>query len=173
MLFFKTGQCLKPTQVQREPIVTWEPEKGVLYTLVLIDPDVPSRMNHSLAEVRHWWVINIKGGHPESGQTVFEWLGSAPDKNTGCHRYVFLLFKQSSRIEIDIYVGTDDTPDQDLRLNTSVRDLQKKYALELQCGNFYRAGYDKTTDKLRAQIGIPTLDVPYNYGNCSCVCCLF
>ncbi|KAL5288504.1 PEBP1.2 family protein [Megaselia abdita] len=166
------GQCMMPMQVQREPTVTWRAEKDALYTLVMTDPDVPSRIDQSLADVRHWWVVNIKGGNSRNGQTVFKWLGSAPDKNTGCHRYVFLLFKQSSEIKIDTYVGTDTTTDQNLRLFTKIKDLQEEYGLELKCGNFYRAGYDKTTDKLREQIGIPTLEVPYNLGNCSCVKCL-
>lgn len=162
---------MKPTQVEREPFVTWQAERNALYTLVMTDPDVPSRIDQSLADVRHWWVVNIKGGSSRNGQTVFEWLGSAPDKNSGCHRYVFLLFKQPFEIKIDTFVGTDTTTNQNLRLMTKIRDLQEEYGLELQCGNFYKAGYDKTSAKLREQIGIPLLEVDYDLGDCSCINC--
>lgn len=55
------GNVLTPTQTKEKPQVMWPAERGVYYTLVKTDPDVPSRENPSLREIRHWTVINIPG----------------------------------------------------------------------------------------------------------------
>lgn len=53
------GWELTPTQVKDKPKVTWEAEEGVFYTLLMVDPDVPSRQIHNLREIRHWLIMNI------------------------------------------------------------------------------------------------------------------
>jgi len=53
------GQVITPTQAQVAPVVGWEAEKGAYYTLVLTDPDAPSRASPSLREWVHWVRVNI------------------------------------------------------------------------------------------------------------------
>lgn len=93
------GNELTPTQVQDEPSVSWYNEADVLYALMLVDPDVPSRTNRSLAEAVHWQVINIPGDDVTKGQPVFDYSGPAPSQNSGLHRYTFLVYKQTRFIE--------------------------------------------------------------------------
>lgn len=96
------GKELTPTQVKDKPQVTWDAEKGVYYTLLMIDPDAPSRENHPFREVRHWLVVNILETAIDSGNEVSAYRGSGPPKGTGLHRYIFLVFKQpNGRIEHD------------------------------------------------------------------------
>lgn len=96
------GKELTPTQVKDKPQVTWDAEKGAYYTLMMVDPDAPSRENHPFREVRHWLVFNIPESAIKSGDHVSEYRGSGPPKGTGLHRYVFLVFKQpNGRIEHD------------------------------------------------------------------------
>lgn len=96
------GKELTPTQVKDKPQVTWDAEKGGLYTLMMVDPDAPSRESHPFREVRHWLVVNIPELAIESGTEVSAYRGSGPPKGTGLHRYVFLVFKQpNGRIEPD------------------------------------------------------------------------
>lgn len=55
------GNELTPTQVKDAPHVTWPCDKWTYYTLVMLDPDVPSRYNPREREWHHWLVGNIPG----------------------------------------------------------------------------------------------------------------
>lgn len=93
------GNELTPTQVQNVPIsIEWPAEKDSLYTLVLTDPDAPSRLQPKYREWHHWLVVNIPGNDIASGETLSEYVGSGPPKGTGLHRYVMLVYKQPGRI---------------------------------------------------------------------------
>lgn len=92
------GNVLQPTQVKDAPQVKWEAEKGAYYTLVMVDPDAPSRSDPKFREIRHWLVMNIPDNVVENGDTVIEYIGAGPPKGTGLHRYVFLIFKQPNGI---------------------------------------------------------------------------
>jgi phosphatidylethanolamine-binding protein (PEBP) family uncharacterized protein len=41
--------------------VTWNSKGSELYTLILTDPDAPSRRSPTQREWRHWLVMNIPG----------------------------------------------------------------------------------------------------------------
>lgn len=83
--------------------VTWDAESDSLYTLLFVDPDSPSRKEPKFREIRHWWVVNISGSNVESGETLCNYVGAGPPKDSGLHRYVFLVFKQKGKIS-----NTDD-----------------------------------------------------------------
>lgn len=93
------GNELTPTQVKDEPQVTWEEEQGHLYTLLMVDPDAPSRADPKYREILHWAVINIPGNKLNLGQSLAEYIGSGPPEGSGLHRYVFLLYRQDQKIE--------------------------------------------------------------------------
>lgn len=65
----------------------------------MTDPDAPSRADPKIGEVRHWLVVNIPGIDINSGETLYEFIGSGPPKDTGLHRYIFLVYKQSGKID--------------------------------------------------------------------------
>lgn len=88
------GNVLTPTQVKDKPKLIWEAEKDAYYTLVMIDPDAPSRIDFSLREILHWLVMNIPESNVESGDEIIEFIGTGAPKDTGLHRYIFLVFKQ-------------------------------------------------------------------------------
>lgn len=77
-----------------KPQVTWNAEKGAYYTLMLVDPDAPTRTNATLREVRHWLVVNIPESTVESGDEITAYRGAGAPKGTGLHRYIFLVYKQ-------------------------------------------------------------------------------
>lgn len=84
-----------------QPSVKWDADADSFYTLIMTDPDAPSRADPVAGEVRHWYVVNIPGNNLEEGETLFAYIGSGPPKDTGLHRYVFLVFKQSGKLVFD------------------------------------------------------------------------
>jgi len=95
------GQVITPTQAQTKPVVGWEAEKGAYYTIVLTDPDAPSRTSPSLREWVHWVRVNIPGDNlpcdgEDGGDDLKTYVGAGPPTGTGLHRYVFLLYKQAN-----------------------------------------------------------------------------
>lgn len=90
---------ITPTQAQAVPVVGWEAEPGAFYTLVLTDPDAPSRASPTLREWVHWVRVNIPGDNlpcdgEDGGDDLKTYVGAGPPASTGLHRYVFLLYKQ-------------------------------------------------------------------------------
>ncbi|GMM56651.1 Tfs1 protein [Maudiozyma humilis] len=71
------------------------------YTLVMTDPDAPSRTDKKFSEYCHYVVTDVqfadsKGGAivPEEFNVAESYIGPGPPKGTGLHRYIFLLLKQ-------------------------------------------------------------------------------
>lgn len=145
------GNILTPTQVKEQPKIEYEAESSEFYTLLMTDPDAPSRKEPSRREFRHWLTVNIPGNDISNGETIWEYIGSGPPKDTGLHRYVFLLFKQpKGKIDFDgPYVSDHSSLG---RPSTSTRDLIKKFNLELKAANFYEAEYDDYVPTLHSQL---------------------
>lgn len=73
----------------------------VAYTLLMVDPDAPSRASPKYREWLHWIVVNCPGADVSKGLTVSDYMGPAPPKGTGKHRYVFVLCEQPGRVPSD------------------------------------------------------------------------
>ncbi|CAD7084252.1 unnamed protein product [Hermetia illucens] len=145
-----SGNELTPTQVKDKPKVTWDAESGALYTLLMTDPDAPSRQNPTYREVRHWLVVNIPGNKLDEGQVLIDFVGSGPPADTGLHRYVFLLFKQKGKIVSNLSVSNRS---REGRMKTSTRELIKEFNLgDPVAGNLYQAQYDDYVRILHEQL---------------------
>jgi phosphatidylethanolamine-binding protein (PEBP) family uncharacterized protein len=118
-------------------VIFTPPDKNAFYTLVKVDPDAPSRTNHSQREWRHWLVVNIPGHDVNKGEVITPYMGPHPPKDSGAHRYVFLLYKQPDRI----------TPAQldnsgAHRGKWNVKAFAREFELGAPIGSaFYRAEY--------------------------------
>ncbi|XP_049304329.1 phosphatidylethanolamine-binding protein homolog F40A3.3-like isoform X2 [Bactrocera dorsalis] len=143
------GKELTPTQVKDQPTVSWEAEDDVLYTLIMVDPDAPSRAEPTSREILHWLVINIPGNKVAEGQTVAEYIGSGPPEGTGLHRYVFLVFKQTDKIESTKFIPKTSLEG---RVKVTTRDSIAKHNLgDPIAGSLYQAQYDDYVPVLKAQ----------------------
>ncbi|KAG5873926.1 hypothetical protein JTB14_030351 [Gonioctena quinquepunctata] len=141
-----------PSQVKDPPKVSWMPqEKGVYFTLCMIDPDSPSRTKHYLGEWLNWLVVNIADYKVELGQVLAEYIGAGPGKNTGLHRYVFLLYKQPSKINFkETKLNNQHWKG---RAHFSIRKFAQKYKLgNPYAGNFFEAEYDEYVDELMKKL---------------------
>lgn len=109
------GNTLKPEDAQEQPILQITPESednSKTYTIVLTDPDAPSRNDTKWSEFCHWIVTDVKLPSLEAitasataesmsidlsrSRELIKYMGPAPPEKTGKHRYVFLLYRNPS-----------------------------------------------------------------------------
>jgi len=114
------GAVLKPAQTASPPTIEYEAEPGAFYTLVMTDPDAPSRANPLFREFVHWVVVDIPGSDVGNGITLAAYNPAAPPHNAGLHRYVFLLYKQTGP-------STHGNTEVPVRLDMSVLKAARKY----------------------------------------------
>lgn len=119
---------------------------------MVIDPDAPSRNNPKFREWHHWLVVNIPSTDVSKGEELSAYIGSGPPKDTGLHRYVYLIYKQPGKL----------TCDEKRLPNTSganrggwkARAFVEKYNLGNPiAGNFYLAEFDDYVPILQKQLG--------------------
>lgn len=147
------GCTLTPRQVKIEPLFVWECDPKKFHTIAMVDPDVPCRQNPIFREWQHMIVGNIRGCNMGTGKKIVDYIGAGPPKDTGLHRYVFLIYKQKAEIKFEEaylsrYAGK-------ARGKFSIRSFAKKYELgqPIAC-NFYQAEYDDSVPYLHKQIGL-------------------
>ncbi|KAK0422178.1 hypothetical protein QR680_007414 [Steinernema hermaphroditum] len=138
------GDELAPTQVQNAPTVTWEFEPDTLYTIAFTDPDAYSRENPTVGEFEHWVVANIPGNDVSKGLILSEYCGAGAPKGTGLHRYVFLVYKQSKKIEnVDTKIPRYQIMRSiEKRMHWKVAKWAEEHGLSLVAGNFFQAQWD-------------------------------
>lgn len=146
------GNELAPKDVVEMPQVTYDAEAESFYTIIMTDPDAPSRKDPKNREFIHWLVVNIKGGDVSKGKALAEYVGSGPPKDTGLHRYVFLVYKQPGNVEFDEHVIPKT--DGKSRGKFSTKQFVTKHKLNNPiAGNFYVAQYDDSVPALHKQLG--------------------
>lgn len=146
------GEELTPTQVQNPPQVEWSADKDSFYTLLFTEVDAPSREDTSLKEWCHWLIVNIPENYVDKGDLLYGYQGSGPQKGSGFHRYVYLLYKQPEKMDFDLKYSAANSIKG--RPNFSTKDFSKKYKLGAPiAGNFYEAQYDEFSDVLLARLG--------------------
>ncbi|XP_019880293.1 protein D2 isoform X1 [Aethina tumida] len=146
------GNELTPTAVKDIPTIKWNAESDALYTVCMTDPDAPSRKEPTYREWHHWLVGNIPGGDVSKGETLSAYIGSGPPQGTGLHRYVFLVYKQSGKINFDEKRLPNNSGDG--RGCFSIRKFAAKYNLgQPIAGNLYQAEWDDYVPILYKQLG--------------------
>ncbi|XP_042224611.1 protein D3-like isoform X4 [Homarus americanus] len=148
-----SGNELTPTQVVSLPThLSWPREEGALYTLCMTDPDAPSRKDPKFREFLHWLVVNVPSCDPASGDTIAHFVGSGPPRDTGLHRYVYLVYRQPGPLTCDEPNMPNNSAEH--RRSFSIRNFANKYHLQLVAGNLYQAQYDATCDLVHQQLGV-------------------
>lgn len=145
------GNELTPTKVKDIPTVTWKADDGFCL-LCMTDPDAPSRQSPKFREWHHWLVGNIPGNDVSKGEVLSEYIGSGPPKDTGLHRYVFLVYKQPKKLEFDEKRLKNNSGDG--RGLFSIKKFAEKYELgDPIAANFYQAQWDDYVPILYKQLG--------------------
>ena len=93
----------------------------------------------------------MPGADIAKGEVLSDYVGSGPPPDTGLHRYVFLIYKQSGKLSFDEPRLTNTSADN--RGGFKIQKFAEKYSLELVAGNFYQAEYDDYVPILYKQLG--------------------
>ncbi|CAH0386246.1 unnamed protein product [Bemisia tabaci] len=138
----RMGEKIDPAEMQRVPKLMWPARAGTLFTLLMIDPDVPVRKNPTLAERQHYIVGNIKGCDFRHGQEMTGYIGPFSAKHSGLHRTTFLVYSQNSHVQFDEprYPSVRDGSFKQ-RYKFSARKFAEKYNLTLFAVNFFMTGW--------------------------------
>lgn len=93
-LVVNKGNILPIDQTQQEPEINYKFDKNKYYTLFMVDPDAPSAVNPINGFWIHWIIGNISSIN--KGNIIMPYMGPAPPKNSGPHRYIFILAEQKN-----------------------------------------------------------------------------
>nr|XP_018915362.1 PREDICTED: protein D1-like isoform X2 [Bemisia tabaci]XP_018915363.1 PREDICTED: protein D1-like isoform X2 [Bemisia tabaci]XP_018915364.1 PREDICTED: protein D1-like isoform X2 [Bemisia tabaci] len=136
------GNKVDPRYAQHTPSVWWPTEEGGLYTLMMVDADVPNRRNPQYRCRQHWLVVNIPRVDIYNGKTLTEYIGPIAPKNSGLHRVVFLMFRQKGPIEPDEPLITVINRGPNIRTRFLPRNFSAKYSLSDPIAvNFFQVGF--------------------------------
>ncbi|XP_076686200.1 mitochondrial ribosomal protein L38 isoform X2 [Andrena cerasifolii] len=96
-----TGNVIKPSEASEPPLVKYKTPKDALWTLVMSTPD--GNMQNSENEYCHWLLGNIPENKIEHGERIMDYLRPIPPRGVGYYRYVFVLYRQSQRLDYTEY----------------------------------------------------------------------
>ncbi|KAA1475448.1 PEBP-like protein [Dentipellis sp. KUC8613] len=119
-----------------------------LYTLLMVDPDVPDEENASFTTYLHWLQPNVTLSTSTTTlnlpTTHTPYIPPHPARGTPYHRYVLLLLPQSSPTErISVPTGIE-------RLGFDVRKFVEEHGLRVDGGgvHMWRAVWDEDSSKV-------------------------
>ncbi len=87
----KYGEELTKDFTSVKPIINFEKKQRKLYSIIMVDPDAPSRENPTKKYNIHLLIIN-------NNDTIVSYKGPGPPENSGPHRYYTCVFEQESLI---------------------------------------------------------------------------
>lgn len=94
------GNKLTVKQTESAPVaISFKAPANTYCTVLMIDPDAPSRTAPRLRHWRHWLVVNVPNScDVREGNTVTPYAGPTPPVASGPHRYAFLVYPQRARL---------------------------------------------------------------------------
>ncbi|KAG0230415.1 hypothetical protein BGW42_000961 [Actinomortierella wolfii] len=154
--YFETGSYLLPGLTIQPPKIeatVFHPEQR-LYTIVMVDPDVPDVDNQTFKQKLHWVMTNVPLSatqttvDPSSADVVLPYLPPHPHKGTKYHRYTVLVCEQPNKGQDKISLSSTDIS----RDTTTFQGLSAKFRLSAKGLTFFREIWDKDVSKIYKEI---------------------
>ena len=98
-------QIVPLEKVQSKPTISFKHLGDNLYTILMLDPDVPSVSNPIKRHWLHWMKINHSLAN--DGNEVINFEPSNPPQGSGVHRYYFKIYKQRNPINQNVLPGIE------------------------------------------------------------------
>ncbi|KPV74569.1 uncharacterized protein RHOBADRAFT_45059 [Rhodotorula graminis WP1] len=122
-----------------------------LYTLLVVDPDVPDEFNQTFSTFAHLLIPNIPLSATSSSPLDLSSLSSTlsyvpphPQNGTPYHRYTVLLLEQPESLSL--------SPDSTSRDAFSVREFVVEHKLEPRGISFFRQKWDKDVSAIYKEV---------------------
>ncbi|XP_053970700.1 39S ribosomal protein L38, mitochondrial [Hylaeus volcanicus] len=137
------GNVIKPKEACKPPVVEYKAQTGTLWTLVMSTPD--GNMQNSEDEYCHWFLGNIPENKLERGEQIMDYLRPIPVRGVGYYRYIFVLYKQTRRIDYTEYKKIQPCLQLNER-NWSTLEFYRKHQDHLTPAGlaFYQSDWDPT-----------------------------
>ncbi|KAF8782386.1 protein D2-like [Argiope bruennichi] len=125
------GDSLTRNLTHERPTSTdYKADVNKLYTLIMLDPDVPTPQNPVAAFFVHWLLENIPENAVKHGDIVLDYYPPNPPLHSDPHRYIFLAYEQPARLK--------DQFDHDKRIYFNLRKFVEERKLTGPiAGNFF------------------------------------
>ncbi|KAJ8966401.1 hypothetical protein NQ317_009633 [Molorchus minor] len=149
----KLGNELAPKDVSDIPEVLYEAEPGSFYSLIMTDPDAPSRKNPARREWHHWLLrlsIFLNRTFLRAKQSASTW-DRLRLRAAGFIVTYFSFSNNRGKLTFDepTHSNTDGK-----RGNFCTEKFKKKYNLKKPvAGNFFQAQFDETVPAIHKQLG--------------------
>ena len=91
---YKNNLFLSIEESSVEPVINLDYNPKKFYTLIMFDPDAVG------GNKIHWLIVNITKNDIFRGDTIVNYKGPNPPKDSGKHHYVFSFFKQHKLIDL-------------------------------------------------------------------------
>lgn len=151
------GNELKPSITSEQPSLSWPSMKNKFYTVLMVDPDAPSRSNPYFREFVHWHVVNIPGKNVSKGKSVVDYVGPCPPAGTGLHRYVLMVFQQENEILRHLSLRVSRHQGLERRKFNTLMFAVKYKLIGPVAMNYFQAEFDDAASQNLAQIGFQGL----------------
>ncbi|GBC02064.1 hypothetical protein RclHR1_04430014 [Rhizophagus clarus] len=144
------GVFLFPAQTKKEPKVTLTNfhEETRLYTLIMVDPDMPDVPNNAYQTEWHWLItnipLNVTKSDVSSGEVILPYVPPHPPKGTKYHRYTLAILEQPDNQKIIIPENMGRVKD--------VREFMSEHNLTLRGASFFREVWDEEVSNIYANI---------------------
>ncbi|KAI8579062.1 hypothetical protein K450DRAFT_243679 [Umbelopsis ramanniana AG] len=142
-IFLQPGETVKPPTVS---FVNFH-EETKLYTVMMIDPDVPDQERQTYQQQCLWLNTNVPLSTTQpvvsGGDTILPYVPPHPQKGTKYHRYTILILEQpSGKIEVPSV--------EDKRFDT--RSFIQQYQLSPRGVSFFREVWNEDVSRIYADI---------------------
>lgn len=97
-------------------------------------------------------MVNVQGNDIASGDTIVEFIGTGAPKDTGLHRYVFLIFEQNGKIDAASLTKTRNCSQEGRPKTATTKLIEESRLGSLVFGNFYQSQYDEYVPLLHKQL---------------------
>ncbi len=82
------GEIIPLKYTQESPKINFTKNNNEKYTIIMVDPDAPSRKSPIYKYFLHWLIIN-------NNEIIMDFTPPSPPKNSGPHRYFIFVLKQN------------------------------------------------------------------------------
>ncbi|XP_051864450.1 39S ribosomal protein L38, mitochondrial isoform X2 [Drosophila albomicans] len=153
------GNVIKPSEALKAPLVDFDGQLDPItgktstqgdsyWTLLLTNPD--AHYTNGEAECLHWFISNIPNGKLNEGEVLADYLPPFPPKGVGYQRLVFVLYKQTARLDLSAHkLDAKDHVNLEKR-SFSTLQFYRQHQDELTPAGlaFYQSNWDESVTSL-------------------------